>query len=167
MIRTTTLPSLIFCCLLLFGAAVAAADAGVPDAKAAGAAPAEKAEAKKADSDGAKPPETVNEAMGMGKQIVQAAKQGHWALVLGLIVMILTALVNRVFRAKIPPAILPWLAIGLGIIGQGALTLHYSGDWATAIFAGMTAGLTAGGSYSAFGKYLPGIGTKKLKPETA
>lgn len=108
------------------------------------------------------PPETVDEAFGIGKQIVAAAKQGHWALMIGFVVMLFTALVNRILKSKIPSAVLPWLAIALGLVGQGAFALHYSGNWLSAIAAGVTAGMTAGGSYSAFGKYLPLIGKKKI-----
>lgn len=170
MIRTASILSIAIGCLLLLDAQVAhAKDAGNPDAKVAKAVatdaqPSGDAKSGSAETPAAKPPETVKEAIGTGKDIVNAARHGHWALMVGLIVMVLTSLVNRLLKSKIPKQVLPWLAVVLGLIGEGALALHYSGDWVAAIFTGIAAGMTAGGSYSAFGKYLPVIG--KPKPKT-
>jgi hypothetical protein len=141
------------CCILLFTPTThAATDAGSADGRPADAV---------AVAPTAEPPQNIDEAIGVGKKIVASARGGHWALMVGLIIMLVTSIVNRLLKGKIPKTVLPWLAILLGILGEGALALHHSGDWVAAIFAGLAAGASAGGAYSAFGKYLPVIGKPK------
>lgn len=144
--------------LLLAGLAQAATDAGAADAAYAADT---QAPTPAVTEPLAKPPQTIDEAIGVSKKIVESARGGHWALMVGLIIMIITSIVNRLLKNKIPKAVLPWLAIALGILGEGALVLNHTGDWITAIFAGLAAGVSAGGAYSAFGKYLPVVGKPK------
>jgi len=99
--------------------------------------------------------------------IVTAAQSGQWALMVAFIVMLLTTIVRKLFKDTIPAVVLPWVAVGLGLIGECALVLAYGGSWPTAILAGVSAGLTAGGGYSALGKHLPFIGLKKEEAPAA
>jgi hypothetical protein len=105
------------------------------------------------------------DAFSLLKGIISAAKGGQWALLVGLLLMLLTWVVDRLLKSKIPPKVLPWLSIGLGVAAQIALTVA-AGDvksadtWLSAITGGIALGLTGAGGYSALGKY---IGLKKKK----
>jgi hypothetical protein len=92
--------------------------------------------------------------------IAKAAKTGKWALSVGLFVMFLTRFLYAGFKDKIPKWLLPWIAVILGVIGQTLIGLGSGLDWFDSILGGITAGLTAAGSYSAFGKYIPGMKEK-------
>jgi uncharacterized membrane protein len=95
------------------------------------------------------------------KGAVDAAKSGKWALLVGLIVMLLTWILNIFLKRRIPEDVLPWIAIGLGVIAQVAFHLAAGGSWLDAIVGGISMGMTASGGYSAVGKHIPGIGKKK------
>lgn len=96
------------------------------------------------------------------KQIVISAKTGKWALLVGFIVMLLTWLVNKVLKQKIPSNALPWIAIGLSTVATIAFSLATGGGWANALIIGLQHGLMAAGGWSAVGKYLPGVGSQPL-----
>lgn len=107
-----------------------------------------------------KEPETVEDIGLYVKKMVHAAQDGHWALFAGFLVMILTRLFNLLLRNKIPSKVMPWIALSLGVVGDGAFILANSGSWLDAIVGGITAGITAAGSYSIYGKHLPGLKSK-------
>jgi len=98
---------------------------------------------------------------------INAAQHGQWALLVAFIVMLLTWAVNKLFKEKIPKNVLPWLAMLLGVLGDGALVLAYNGSWAAALVGGISAGMTAAGAYSALGKHMPIIGSGKKEVPTA
>lgn len=100
------------------------------------------------------------------KAIIESAKTGKWALLVGFIMMLLTWLVNKVLKSKIPTKVLPWLAIGLSTVTAVAFALSTGVGWINAIVVGVQTGLMAAGSWSAIGKYLPGI-AKKPEPAPA
>jgi len=100
------------------------------------------------------PPQTPAEAVGLVKQIITAVKTGKWAWAVGLILMVLVFLVNRVLSKKIPPAVLPWLAISLGVLSNVFLAIGMGTPWLDAALGGLTEGLAASGAWSALGKYL-------------
>ena len=105
---------------------------------------------------------------GLLKALIEAGKTGKWALVVGFIMMILTWIVNRVLKSKIPANVLPWLAIGLSTVTAVAFALATGVGWLNAIIVGVQTGLTAAGTWSAIGKYLPLIRKKEQpapKPE--
>ena len=136
-----------------------------PAAKADAAKPAAKDANKKVAPDTADPEDPL--AMFMG--IVKAAKGGQWALLIGFILMLLTWILNKLLKSKIPPKVLPWVSIGLGVLTQMAMTVAAGSvasvdTWIAAITGGISLGLAGAGSYSAIGKYLPGI---KNKPAAA
>lgn len=89
-----------------------------------------------------------------------AAKGGHWALLIGLVLMLLTRLFNALLKSAIPSTVLPWVAIGLGIATEVVFSIAYKAHWIDVIIGGIVAGLVAAGSYSAYGKYLPAVKPK-------
>jgi hypothetical protein len=89
--------------------------------------------------------------------LLQAVEKGHWPLAVGLIIMLMTALIDLVFKRKIPKRAMPWIAIGLSMAAQGALYLSMGKDWPYAIVGGAVTGFIAAGGYSALGRYVPGI----------
>lgn len=95
------------------------------------------------------------------KSIIEAARSGKWALLVGLAIMLITWLLNTILKSKIPSKILPWIAIGLGVISQSAFALAQGSGWVDAIIGGICMGLTAAGSYSAIGRWIPGLNKKK------
>jgi len=96
-----------------------------------------------------------NDPVSMLTAIYNAVKSGQWALLIGLIIMLVTWIVNNyLLRDRIPPKVLPWLAAGLGIAGYSALTLAAGSGWLQAILGGLQFGLLASGLYSMGGKYL-------------
>lgn len=107
------------------------------------------------------------DATSLVKGIFKAAKGGQWALLAGLVLMLLSWVVNRILKNKIPPKVMPWLSIGLGVAAQIVLTVaagnaKTADTWITAITGGISLGLAGAGTWSALGKYLPGL--KKPKP---
>jgi len=108
-------------------------------------------------------PVSSDDAGGILGAILAAAKGGKWALMVGFIVMLLTWLVNKILRGKIPSAVMPWLAIGLSMIAAVAFSLSTGAGWLNAFIVGVQSGLIAAGSWSAFGKYLPVIGKPEVK----
>lgn len=100
------------------------------------------------------------------KALIESAKSGKWALLVGFIMMLLTWLVNKVLKSKIPSNVLPWLAIGLSTVTSVAFALSTGTGWMNAIVVGIQTGLMAAGTWSALGKYIPGI-AKKVNGEFA
>lgn len=97
------------------------------------------------------------------KAIIESAKTGRWALLVGFIVMLLTWVVDRLLKQKIPSNVMPWLAIGLATIGTSAFALATGTGWLNAIIVGIQTGLTAAGGWSAIGKYIPGLARPTTK----
>jgi len=129
----------------------------VQPAADAAAAPVDLADVKPASM-----PKDVNpeDAASMLGAISKAAKAGQWALLIGLVLMLLTRLFNVILRNAIPSAVLPWIAMGLGIITEVIFSIANKAHWVDVVTSGLVAGLVAAGSYSAYGKYIPTIKTK-------
>jgi hypothetical protein len=87
------------------------------------------------------------------KDIFEAAKQGKWAWLAGLVCMLLTLLVNRIFAWKIPSSVLPWISVALGTISAIAFALAEGQSWPAALGQGATVGLAGAGGWSALGKH--------------
>lgn len=90
------------------------------------------------------------------KLILQAVKEARWAWLAGLILMLLTFLFNKILQDKIPKKVLPWVAIGLGVATNVAMSFASGMHWLEAIGNGVTLGLTAAGGWSAIGKLILG-----------
>jgi len=101
------------------------------------------------------------------KGLLESTKAGKWALALAFLMMLATWLVNKVLKQKIPPNVLPWVSIGLAIATALTTSLSTGEGWLNAVVLGVQAGLMAAGSWSAFGKYLPGIGKKTAPPASS
>lgn len=99
--------------------------------------------------------------------IAGAAKNSEWSLVTGFALLFLTTvldkIVSRFFKKKIPRNVLPWIAIGLGVLTQVGVFLAMGHHWLYAISGGLVSGLVASGGYSAIGRHTPGIRKKKIR----
>lgn len=124
--------------------AAAAPDAGVPvtmttEKAAEGAAEA----AKEVDPE---------DAGALISALITAFKQGKWAWAVGLILMLLTWLFNRIFKNRIPKKVVPWVAISLGVASNIAMSIATGMKWFEALGSGFTMGLAAIGGWEALGK---------------
>jgi hypothetical protein len=93
------------------------------------------------------------------KYILQAIKEARWAWLAALILMLLTFILNKILKNKIPKKVLPWIAIGLGVGTNIAMSFATGLHWLSAIGNGITLGLAAAGGWSAIGKLV--LGPKK------
>lgn len=97
--------------------------------------------------------------MGWLNGLSKAAKNGEWSLVAGFCLLFLTLLLDRltekVLKKKIPRGAVPWIAMGLGVLGQAGLFLAMGYNITYAISGGLVSGLIASGGYSAVGRHLP------------
>jgi hypothetical protein len=135
-------------------APAAKADAGATAAPVATKAPpAKAAPAAKADSKPAKLP-VVNpeDPVSQINFIIQAFKSGQWAWGIGLILMLLTLIFNKLVKTRIPKKVMPWIAIGLGVASNIAMSFATGLKWYQALSNGFTMGLAAVGGWEAIGK---------------
>jgi uncharacterized membrane protein len=88
------------------------------------------------------------------KFIFQAVKESKWAWLVGLLIMFLTWVFNKLLKEKIPAKVLPWVAIGLGVATNVAMSFASGLIWYEAIANGVSLGLAAAGGWSAIGKYI-------------
>ena len=88
--------------------------------------------------------------------IVSAFKGGAWAWLIGLVLMLATLVINKLLKEKIPKKVLPWLAIGLGVGMNIAMSFASGLYWLEALGNGITMGLAAAGGWSAVGKLIFG-----------
>ena len=88
------------------------------------------------------------------KFILQAIKESKWAWLVGLLLMLLTWLVNKILKNKIPKKVLPWIAISLGVATSIAMSFASGMLWYEAIGNGISLGLAAAGGWSVVGKQL-------------
>lgn len=100
----------------------------------------------------------------MLKFILQAIKEARWAWLVGLVFMLLTFLFNKILKDRIPKKVLPWIAIGLGVATNVAMSFASGMHWLEAIGNGITLGLAAAGGWSAIGKSI--LGGKKEEAKT-
>lgn len=103
-----------------------------------------------------KAPPVVNpdDLGGIVNGLIQAVKGGHWAWLVGLIFMVLTWVFNRILKNRIPKKALPWIAIGLGVGTNVAMSFASGLVWYQALSNGFSLGLAAAGGWSAIGKYI-------------
>ena len=112
------------------GDVVASADAPAPDAKPSPAV--------------VKPPTTDAEATDLAAQMVTAAQGGHWTLLAGLVLMMIVYLFNRLgMAAKIGTKAVPWVTVGLGLVGSVAYGLANGQAWPVALVNGLLMGSSA------------------------
>ena len=152
MVRRVAIYTILAFFMLAAGADALALDAGAAGT-AAGAAP-DSALALSPASQPALPTVDANDLGGITKYIVQAIRESRWAWLVGLLFMLATWAVNRLFKERIPKKVLPWVAIGLGVGTNIALCLAGGMVWYEAIGQGLSLGMAASGGWSAFGKHL-------------
>jgi len=123
------------------GAVVADTDNAAPEPKA------EEPKAEEPKTDEAPEPAVITtdeEAMNAVKLLMDAAKSGHWTLVLALSIMLLIYLGNRTgLLKKLPKKAQPWVAAGIGMGGYMAAALMTEG---TSIMGALSGGIIAGAS---------------------
>lgn len=88
-------------------------------------------------------------------EIVTAFKGGHWALGISAIIMLLTWVLNATILKKwIPASVLPWVAVGLGVLGAVFGLMATGTVWWQACLTGLFTGTAASGLWSLVGKHL-------------
>ena len=69
-----------------------------------------------------------DEAIAAVKQLIEAAKNGHWALVVALGIMLLVYVLHRFgLAAKLGKKVVPWVAAATGVLGYVAAALLVEG----------------------------------------
>jgi len=124
--------------------------------------PAAYALAPVAQADVAAPAETptIEDAGGLVVQIIQAAKDKNWQLLVAMIVMLIVALANFVLikldilTEEARKIALPWISAASGCLVVFASTLLAGGSWWTAILAGFVTGAAAVGLWELVFKHV-------------
>jgi hypothetical protein len=108
---------------------------------------------------------TIEDAPGLVSNIIQAAREKNWQLMVALIVMLLVALANGLVLKFVDEdwrkKLLPWFAVGTSCLVLFASTLIAGGSWWSAILAGFVTGAAAVGLWELIGKALAGALAKK------
>jgi len=148
--------------------AVAADTDAAPEAKAE----EPKADEKKAEAktdEGEKPAviTTDEEAMSAVSMLIDAAKNGHWSLVIALSIMLLIYVGNRTgLLKKLPNKALPWVAAGIGMGGYIAAALMVEGtSMMDAVTGGVVVGAAAVGLWEMVFKHF--LASKKAEADTS
>lgn len=105
-------------------------------------------------------PDNFGSAISTGKQAVDAFRRGGWLLGAALVVMLAVFAVKRFAIKSIPGSALPYVSLGLGVLGGVAdVVIAANGqpiDWLSAVLAGLMAGGAAVGGWETFGKRILG-----------
>lgn len=94
-----------------------------------------------------KAPETVEEAAESLNILIEAAKGGHWSLFVGMLLTLLVWLLDKFIgiRNKVGPKAMPWVAVGLGIMGTVGIGLTSGLGIAEVLVQGFITGSSAVG----------------------
>ena len=92
-------------------------------------------------------PEDIKEIAEQVSILVQLFKEGKWGMAIGLLLSLLLMIFRKFFKKMVPEKALPWVAVGVGIIGCIATNLISGVVWWTAILQGITAGAAATGMW--------------------
>lgn len=117
-----------------------AKEAPAPKTEDAKEAPAPKTEEVKA-------PETVEEAAESLNILIEAAKGGHWSLFVGILLTLLVWLLDKFIgiRNRVGSKAMPWVAVGLGIMGTVGVGLTSGLGIAEVLVQGFITGSSAVG----------------------
>jgi len=96
--------------------------------------------------------------------IISAFKGGNWKLGVSLVIVLLTWLLNLLFKGRIPAKLLPWIAMGAATVANFFFLWSTKTPWYTALFNGLSIGLAAAGGWSAILKYILPTPTPPAKP---
>jgi hypothetical protein len=141
--------------LLIASAAYAAPDGGAAAVVAIDAAPATPA----AGTGTAVPPASLpaikdDNPLSLIGAIATAVKGGHWLMVIALVLTILVWVFNKLLKERLPPKVLPWIAMGLSTLASFFASWALGNPWYTALGSGITVGLAAAGGWSAIMKHI-------------
>jgi hypothetical protein len=98
----------------------------------------------------------IQEAFGLGMQMIQAVQAGKMQLVLGLLLMILIWSLKS-FWSSFPADAVPWIAAGISILGSAAIGLVSGWPWEKILTDALTISTSAGGLWSLVGKHLSNL----------
>lgn len=100
------------------------------------------------------PTTTAEDPGGVIKYIFQAIREGRWAWLVGLLLMLVTWLLNMGLGERIPRNVLPWVSIALGIGSSMLISIASGLHWLDSVGIGVSAGMAGSGGWSALGKYI-------------
>ena len=84
-----------------------------------------------------------------------------WSVLLfAILTMVATRVLDMGLKERIPPTALKYISTGLGIMSQTTAALLMGLPWKQSLVMGILAGLGGVGSWSAIGKYMPGLRKK-------
>jgi len=114
----------------------------------------------------------VTEVFTMDETIIQALSQNasgaHWAVIVGVVLMLLVQVARAFFGQNLPTAYVALFTAGLAMLSETALLLmNAETPWWQALLNGLVSGATAMGFYSLAGKHifaLVGKAKKKAPP---
>ena len=95
------------------------------------------------------PGEVGPELIGM---LAKAYESQAWALLAGLLLTLAVWVANTFVLAKVKPAHMRWVALGLSVVTSVGLGLQGGQDWMTILVTGLTVGLTSIGMWETAGK---------------
>lgn len=96
-------------------------------------------------------------------QLAQNAGGAHWAVIVGVVLMVLVQIARSIFGEGLPQKYVPLFAAGLAMVSETAVLLAQSEvPWWSALLSGLVSGTSAMGFYSLLGKHIF-TATAKLK----
>lgn len=91
--------------------------------------------------------------------VIEAASSKQWVLLIGFGLMTLVFVLRKFIWKKVNTKWLPWLAIGIAVLGAGSIALVADpSKWWEAILLGVESGLVAAGEWG-----ILGVAREKLK----
>lgn len=94
--------------------------------------------------------------------ITDAFKSNQWVLAVGLVLTAVVAIIRKLpLDAFLPKAALPWIALGIALLGSVGAGLASGRPWYEIVVTGLTAGAVAIGGWETVGKLIAGLFTKK------
>lgn len=101
------------------------------------------------------PPEIVEPTSQTVSAIIDAARDGHWAIVAGLGLMVVIWVLRRInILARVPKKFIPLVSAALGVVGYIAVGLAQGLPWYVALQQGFLTGASAGFSWELIFKHL-------------
>jgi hypothetical protein len=98
-------------------------------------------------------PATDEEALKLAIVAVDLAKKGSWSLFAGVLLMLAIYLAKRFkLLEKVPDAAIPWVTMGVALLGTVGVTLANGGSVLVAVIAGVSTGAFATFVWEAIGK---------------
>lgn len=100
-------------------------------------------------------PEDPEEVILLVKEIIEAAKSGHWSVLVGLVLTLLVWILRKFnVISFVPKKAIPWITAALGIVGYIGVSLSTGMAVEDAIMHGFLTGVSAVGLWELIGKHL-------------